>query len=58
MSLGHIRFLSGWIPPDQGSMVMTGRKTTLEIENNGGDFLILVKWRHPILFLSREKVKK
>ena len=40
MSFEHIQFLSGWTRIDQPPMVMSGRKATLEIENNGGDFLI------------------
>lgn len=40
MSFENVRFISGWVPMDNRSMAMTGKKATLEIENNGGDFLL------------------
>jgi len=41
MAFEHVRFLSGWFPFEHGAMAMNGTKSTLEIENTGGDFLIL-----------------
>jgi len=41
MSFEHIRLLSGWVPLGNQSMAISGKKATLEIENNGGDLLIL-----------------
>jgi MoaA/NifB/PqqE/SkfB family radical SAM enzyme len=41
MFFDHVKFLSGWVTLENGSMTMDGRKSTLEIENTGGDFLIM-----------------
>jgi molybdenum cofactor biosynthesis enzyme MoaA len=41
MSFEHVRFLSEWVSLDPQSVAMVGKKATLEIVNNGGDFLIL-----------------
>lgn len=41
MYLDHVKFLSGWVTLENGSVAMDGRKSTLEIENTGGDFLII-----------------
>ena len=41
MFLDHVKFLSGWVILENGSITMDGRKSTLKIENTGGDFLII-----------------
>jgi hypothetical protein len=41
MSFHHVTFLSDWVSLDRQSVAMVGKKAALEIENNGGDFLIL-----------------
>jgi MoaA/NifB/PqqE/SkfB family radical SAM enzyme len=41
MPFDYVTFLSDWVPLDRQSVAMVGKKATLEIENNGGDFLIL-----------------
>jgi MoaA/NifB/PqqE/SkfB family radical SAM enzyme len=41
MTLRAVTFLSGWIPQGNGSFVMEGTQGALEIENNGGDFLLM-----------------
>ena len=41
MSFENVHFLSGWLSIDDRSMAMNGRRSTLEIENTGGDFLIM-----------------
>jgi MoaA/NifB/PqqE/SkfB family radical SAM enzyme len=46
MSFNNIQFLSGWIPFDQHGMAMSGRKSTLEVENSGGD-LLLFEYAYP-----------
>lgn len=41
MSFEQVRFLSGWTSYDNQTMAMNGRRSTLEIENGGGDFIVL-----------------
>ena len=41
MYLDHVKFLSGWVTLEKGSVTMDGRKSILEIKNTGGDFLII-----------------
>jgi len=46
MAFEHVQFLSGWIPFNDRSFAMDGRRSTLEIDNNGGDFL-LIEYAYP-----------
>ena len=46
MAFDSVQFLSGWIPFEQHDMAMSGRKSTLEIENSGGD-LFLFEYAYP-----------
>ena len=41
MSFEGIKFLSGWFRLDDRSVVMEGLKIVLEIDNTGGDFLLM-----------------
>ncbi len=46
MAFNGVQFLSKWIPFEQHGMAMSGRRSTLEIENSGGD-LLLFEYAYP-----------
>ena len=41
MTFRAVTFLSGWVRQGDGSFVMEGTQGVLEVENNGGDFLLM-----------------
>ena len=53
MSFEQVKFLSGWVSLDERSIAMEGRRSNLEIENKGGDFLIF-EYAYP----SREEERR